>query len=91
MGKERYNGVEIFLTRMAKSSDDESGVAYYAVETKLPSNKLQEWSNEYFSYSCSCSHDCCGHWFTSSVNVYSLCNVELDDHYLIEVCASRNI
>lgn len=49
---------------------------YMIVKTssKLSLRNLKQWAFDNLEQRCSCEHDCCGHWFTTSINVKRLKN-----------------
>jgi hypothetical protein len=52
------------LFRYTVAEDFDSQSEFVIVWTRLDRDKLHEYIDGLF-YGCSCSYDCCGHWFTN--------------------------
>jgi len=55
---------------------DKYSTNYMIVKTssKLSLTNLKQWAFKNLEQRCYCEHDCCGHWFTTSINVKRLKN-----------------
>ena len=60
---------ESYLTLEAESP---RGYAFYKLESTATKEAINAWAAARFERSCSCSHDCCGHWFTSSIDIFDM-------------------
>lgn len=55
---------------------DNYASTYMIVKTssKLSLNNLRQWAFDNLEQRCHCEYDCCGHWFTTSINVKRIKN-----------------
>ena len=85
---EYINEEEVSIIEVAKGS----ACKFVEIETTQDRSKIQEWATTYFHKSCGCSHDCCGHWFTSCVNVMTKWEKGqgFDNVFIIEVSYAKN-
>lgn len=62
------------------SVGDDDGYSYaktYMIvksDVRIKLRALKKWAYENLEQRCSCEHDCCGHWFTTSIGVKKLKN-----------------
>lgn len=58
------------------SDGDAYAKNYMIVKTssKLSLKNLKSWAYDNLNRRCHCEHDCCGHWFTTFINVKRLKN-----------------
>ena len=55
---------------------DNYASTYMIVKTssKLSLNNMKRWAYKNLERRCYCQHDCCGHWFTTFINVKRIKN-----------------
>jgi hypothetical protein len=86
------NDKEVFFIELASNN----GISFIEVtcESKLTKLELEKYCNDNFIRSCSCSHDCCGCVFTSSIWVMLKGIYKQDDYYevsyIIQINEARN-
>lgn len=78
------NDEKITFHLMAQNKDN--AVQYFEFESYQNRPTLNEYIQEQFNRQCSCAHDCCGHWFTSSIDLLSV----YKDQWLVVVKSAQN-
>jgi len=81
-----------YLTLEAESP---RGYAFYRLESTATKEAIMSWAAEKFGWgkSCGCARDCCGHWFTSSLDVFDMYlapEAGNASDYIIRVSFARN-
>lgn len=86
-----FNDQKIIINLRADSTNLKNkvdcGTSFFQAEIENSNiENVQQWANEYFFTRCHCEHDCCGHWFTTSIHAYQ----QYKDIYLIQVDYAKN-
>ena len=82
--EELINDELIVFNLMATNKDN--SISYYEFESTQNRPELVGPIYELFEKSCSCMHDCCGHWFTSSILLLSM----YKDQWVIRIVYAQN-
>ena len=83
---EIINDEKITFEQTAHQVNGNNAITYIEFESYQNRPTLNEFIQEYFNRSCSCSHDCCGHIFTCSIDLLSI----FKDQWLIRIVSAKN-